>query len=178
MRDVTIARNYAEALFSLGEASGQTEQYTQLIDAVSAAFASLPSLKEALMSPRVPKAEKVRILSAGLARAPREFTLFVAAVVKRGRQGLLVEIAAEYLALLDIKHRRARAAVTLARTPDDALRASIEQALSTALGKQVIASYHIDPGILGGTIVRIGETVHDGSVRRRMTRLRRALLGR
>jgi F-type H+-transporting ATPase subunit delta len=40
----------------------------------------------------------------------------------------------------------------------------------------VLAAFHVDPEILGGTVVRVGERIHDGSVRRRMTKLRRLLL--
>jgi F-type H+-transporting ATPase subunit delta len=50
--------------------------------------------------------------------------------------------------------------------------------LSKQLGKEVLASFSEDPSILGGAIVRVGERIHDGSVRRRMTKLRRALLAR
>ncbi len=177
MRSVTIARNYAEALFQLGEESGQTAEYGELIEAVAGAIQSSPRLDDVLMSPRVPKAEKVRLIGAGLEGAPRPFRLFVQAVVKRGRAPLLPEIATEHAALLDQKLGRVRAGVTLAREPDTALRRTIEQRLSRALGKQVIASFSTDPAILGGTIVRVGDRIHDGSVRRRMTRLRRQLLG-
>jgi F-type H+-transporting ATPase subunit delta len=45
------------------------------------------------------------------------------------------------------------------------------------LGKQVIAKFSTDPAILGGTIVRVGDRIYDGSVRRRMARLRRQLIG-
>ena len=178
MRAETIARNYAEALFELGERSGQTTRYADLIDAVAAAVESTPAVQGVLMSPRVPKAEKARLLAAALPDVPREFVLFLQALVKRGRQQLLRELADQYLGLLDIKLNRVRAAVTLARPADEALRRSIAEALSRELGKEVLPSFTVDPEILGGTIVRVGERIHDGSIRRRMTKLRRQLLAR
>ena len=178
MRSQTIARNYAEALFELGERSGQTARYGDLIDAVAAAVETTPAVQGVLMSPRVPKAEKARLLAAALRDVPREFVLFLQALVKRGRQQLLREIAAEYYGLLDVKLNRVRASVTLARPADEALRRSIAEALSRQLGKEVIPSFAVDPEILGGTIVRVGERIHDGSVRRRMTKLRRQLLAK
>jgi F-type H+-transporting ATPase subunit delta len=96
--------------------------------------------------------------------------------VKRGRQQILREIAIEYQALLDTKLNRVRASVTLARKPDDKLKAVIEESLSRQLDKEVIATYLIEPDILGGTIIRVGDRVLDGSVRRRMTKLRRQLI--
>ena len=176
MRTETIARNYAEALFDIANRSGQPERYADLIDVVAAAVETIPKVKAVLMSPRVPKAEKARFLGAALKSAPREFVLWLQAVVKRGRQGILREIAAEYLALVDEKLNRVRASVTLVRQPDAKLRRTIEENLSRQLDKEVIAAYLVDPEILGGAIIRVGDRVLDGSVRRRMTKLRRQLL--
>ena len=178
MRDETIARNYAEALFELGERSGQTQWYADLIDAVAAAVETTPQVQAVLMSPRVPKSEKSRLLGAALKDVPREFVLFLQALIKRGRQQLLGEIAAEYHTLLDVKFNRVRAGVTLARPADESLKKTIQDRLSQQLGKEVLASFSVDPEILGGTVVRVGERIHDGSTRRRMTRLRRQLLSK
>jgi F-type H+-transporting ATPase subunit delta len=176
LRSETIARNYAETLFELGERDGNTERYADLLDAVAAAIEQTPRVQAVLMSPKVPKSEKARILAGALQETPREFVLFLQAMIKRGRQQLLREVATEYLGLLDEKLDRVRAGVTLARTPDERLKRAIQDALSRQLGKQVIPAFTVDPEILGGTIVRVGERVLDGSVRRRMTKLRRQLL--
>jgi len=176
LRATTIARNYAEALFELGERDGHTGRYAELIDALAGAVETTPEAQAVLMSPRVPKSEKARLLSAALKGAPREFVLFLQALVKRSRQRLLREIATEYQVLLDIKHNRVRAGVTLAHPADESLQRDIQAALSRQLGKEVVAAFHVDPEILGGTVVRVGERIHDGSVRRRATKLRRQLL--
>ena len=176
MRTETVARNYAEALFELGERSGHVEYYADLIDAVAAAVEQTPRVEAILMSPRVPKSEKARLLGGALRDAPREFVLFLQALVKRNRQRILREIATEYMNLLDQKLDRVRAGVTLARVPDEKLKRAIQESLSRQLGKQVIPAFTVEPEILGGTIVRVGERVLDGSLRRRMTKLRRQLL--
>ena len=176
MRSTTIARNYAEALFEIGETRGQTDTFASLIDAVAGAVETTPEAQAVLMSPKVPKAEKSRLLAAALQGTSKEFVLFLQALVKRGRQRLLREIATEYETLLDLKHNRVRAGVTLARPADAALQQEIQAALSRQLGKEVLPTFHVDPEILGGTVVRVGERIHDGSVRRRMTKLRRQLL--
>ena len=178
MRSETIARNYSETLFELGERSGQTARYADLMDALAGAVQTTPAVQGVLMSPRVPKAEKARLLGAAFPNAPREFVLFLQALVKRRRQTLLREIAAEYHTLLDVKLNRVRAGVTLAHPADEALQRSIAEALSRQLGKEVLPAFTVDPEILGGTIVRVGERIHDGSVRRRLTKLRRHLLAR
>ncbi|HEU5153415.1 MAG TPA: ATP synthase F1 subunit delta [Gemmatimonadales bacterium] len=178
MRPVTIARNYAEALFQLGEESGRTTEYADLLDAVAHAIETTPRIEAVLMSPRITKAAKSQILAQALPEAPREFVLFLQSVVKRGRQRLFGMMASEFLALLDIKLDRVRAKVTVAREVDDKLRKKIAQDLTKAIGKQVLPDFDVDPDILGGVIVRVGDRVYDGSVRRRLVRLRRQLLAR
>jgi F-type H+-transporting ATPase subunit delta len=69
-----------------------------------------------------------------------------------------------------------RAGITLAREADALTRNVITERLAKAIGKDVIAGFAVDPAILGGTIVRIGDRVYDGSVRKRLGRLRQQLL--
>ena len=176
MSNQTVARNYAEVLFDIAGRSGQPERYADLIDAVAAAVDTIPRVQAVLMSPRIPKSEKARFLGAALKDTPREFVLWLQALVKRGRQGILREVASEYLALVDEKMNRVRASVTLARQPDDKLRKTIEENLGRQLDKQVIATYLVEPDILGGAIIRVRDRVLDGSVSRRLTKLRRQLL--
>jgi F-type H+-transporting ATPase subunit delta len=177
VRDPTIARNYAEALFELGEQHGETERYADLIDALVFAFETEPSVRTAIESPQVPRELKVKILNQALdAFAPDRFIRFLAAVVKRGRQNLLPLIGSVYGELLDDKLNRLRASVTLAREPDAALREAVRRKLSEAMGKEVLPQFRTDPAILGGVILRMRDRIIDGSLRRRMMRLRRQLL--
>lgn len=178
MRAETVALNYAEALFSLGEESGQSVAYADWLDALAGAIAVSPRVQAVLASPNVTKAQKAQLLADGVMGAPKAFTLFLQAVVRRGRQGLLGEMATAFTGLLDIKFNRVRAGVTLVRAPDEALKAAIVKALEAKVGKEVIATFSEDPSILGGVVVRLGDRVLDGSVKRRMTRLRRQLLQR
>jgi F-type H+-transporting ATPase subunit delta len=176
LRAESIARNYAGALFALAEKSGKTVEFGEWLDALAGAVAVSPKIEAVLSSPKVTKAVKTDLLTASVRLAPREFQLFLASVVKRGRQMLLGEMAQAYLELVDAQLNRVRAGVTLARAGDAALQASIVKALEERLGKEVIATFEEDPAILGGVVVRLGDRVLDGSVRRRLTRLRRQLL--
>ena len=178
MRAESIARNYAEALFALAEKNGNIDAFTAWIDALSGAIHAVPRVEAALLSPKVPKATKTRLLTGAVAGAPGEFVHFLAAVVKRGRQALLPAIAAEFHALNDVRLNRVRAGVTLAREPNEQLKEQIRRSLQERLGKEVIPSFTVDPEILGGAIVRLGDRVLDGSVKRKIVRLRRQLLSR
>ncbi len=177
MRETTIARNYAEALFQLGERTNDSERFGDLIEGVGGAMEADESIRVVLESPNVTKAAKQELLARALKnRAPDSFIRFLKAVIKRGRQGIIPAIARQYLELLDVKFDRVHASVAMARTPDKALQNAVRERLSEVLGKEVITHYREDPGILGGVIVRVGDRVMDGSLRRRLKILRRQML--
>jgi F-type H+-transporting ATPase subunit delta len=175
LRYEAIARNYAEALFALGEQEGESERYGALLEALASAVTGTPRVLAVMMSPRVPKAE---LLADALPDAPKPFVLFLQALVKRSRQGLLDEIAQLYGAMVDEKLNRVKVGVTLAHEADSALQKQLVASLTEALGKEALVGFATDPAILGGTVVRVGNRVHDGSLRRKLIMLRRQLLNR
>ena len=179
MKPATIARNYAEALVAVAEVAGkgQIERYGQLLDAVAGAVQADVRIAVTLESPRVPKAVKAALLADALSDvAPPEFVRFLQAVVRRGRQGLFREMSEEYQALVDVMQDRVHAGVTLSLEADANLRRQVIAKLEAALGKEVRAHFRADPGILGGVLVRVGDRVFDGTLRRRLTVLRRRML--
>ncbi len=177
MREPTIARNYAQALFELGERTDETERFADLIAGLATAMVQEPAVRVALESPRVPKPKKQEILANALYDyAPEPFIRFLKAVVKRGRQGMLPAISQEYLELVDEKFNRVHAGITLAREPDKKLQEAVRTKLSEVIGKEVIPHFRADPAILGGLILRLNDRIIDGSLRRKMVNLKRQLL--
>ena len=171
MKSVTIARNYAEALFAAGDKFGE------VLDAVAGAIQADERIAATLESPRVSKTAKAKILERALkGEAPQEFVRFLEAVVRRGRQALLGEIAQQYHVLLDQKLNRVHAGVTLASEADARTQQQVVERLTKALGREVRAYFRSDPRILGGVVVRVGDRILDGSVRRRLTALQRRML--
>jgi len=171
VKSITVARNYAEALFAAGD------KYGEVLDAIAGAISADERIAIVLESPRVSKATKSQILEKALkGEAPNEFVRFLQAVVRRGRQGLLGEIAQEYQVLLDVKLQRVHAGVTLASDADTRTQKSVVERLTKALGREVRAYFRSDPKILGGVVVRVGDRIFDGSVRRRLTALQRRML--
>ncbi len=177
MRSPTIARNYAEALLELAERSDEAERFGDLIEGVGGAIEADETIRVVLESPRVTRKMKQELLRRALANvAPEPFIRFLAAVVKRGRQRLIPAIARQYLGLLDIKFGRVHASVVVAREADLGLHDEIGKRLEAVLGQEVIPHLRHDPAILGGVVVRVGDRVMDGSLRRRLKVLRKAML--
>ena len=101
---------------------------------------------------------------------------FLQALVHNRRQMLIPDIAAAYMDLVDQVEGRVHATVTVARETSDADRDMIAAQLSRAFGKKVVPHLSVQPAILGGVVVRIGDTVMDGSMRKRLGLLRATLL--
>src|SRR3972149_994091 len=119
MREPTIARNYAQALFEAGERSGETERFAAMLEAVAGAIEGDERIRVARGSPRWPKTLKQRVLHQALSgRAPETFIRFLGAVVKRGRQGIVGAINQENHAPPGLKLNRVHAGAILARKPD------------------------------------------------------------
>lgn len=177
MAGTAVAANYAEALLELATNAGRLEEYGRLLEATAAAIAASPEAQSVLISPRVNKLAKSGLVGRAVAQigAPREFVLYLQAVVRRGRQNILGQIAEVYGEMVDTRLGRVRASVTLAREPDPALQAEIRTALMKLLNKEVLPTFQVDPEVLGGAVVRVGDRVYDGSLRRRLVRLRRTL---
>ena len=179
MRDTTIARNYAEALLALARKAGDLQAWGRLIDDVANAMERDDRLRRFLEAPQVSADEKNAVLSKAYEdRAPRLFLRYLQQLVKNRRQLLIPEIANEYRNLVDEVEGRVHAQVTLARDVDDEQRAAIARQLSHTLGKPVVPQIRINPNILGGIIVRVGDRVMDGSVRRRLGILRTRMMAR
>lgn len=177
MRDTTIARNYAETLVALAQKANDLVGWGTMISEFAEGIQRDPILLAFLRSPRIDARKKNEIIAAAFQdRLPRVFVRFVQAVISHRRQRLIPEIAVEYQSLIDEIVGRVHAQVTVAREPDTSTRQTVSQALSKKLGKQVVPHFMLNPLILGGVVVRVGDTVMDGSVRRRLAILRSRML--
>ncbi|MBI4410555.1 MAG: ATP synthase F1 subunit delta [Gemmatimonadetes bacterium] len=177
MREPTIARSYAEALFELGERQDQQEAFARASEELATLLEREPRLRAFLETPKVEAAAKKRVLRDALGeRVPALFLNFLQVVIDKRRQRLLREIAREYRSLLDERLGRLHVQVLLAREPDERTEREIAEELSQALGRKVIAHLRVEPAILGGIVVRYRDRVLDGSLRRKLLSLRRRMV--
>jgi F-type H+-transporting ATPase subunit delta len=178
MREPTIAKNYAEALLELAQKDGDLTKWGKLIDQMADAMSSEAKLAGFLASPRIAASDKNKVLAQALeGQVPGTFLKFLQALVKNRRQLLIPQIATEYHALVDVVENRVHAAVTVAKAASEADQTSIAERLSKIVGKTVVPHFYVNPAVLGGLVVRVGDTVLDGSVRRRLARLKSQMLG-
>lgn len=177
MRDPTLARNYAEALFELAERHGAHEKYLRAALLLTEVLDTNPRVRQFLEMPKIDTRAKQQALKQALTgRVPPLFINYLLVVLAKRRQRLLPDIGRQYALLLDEKLGRLHVQVILAHQPDAATTDRIAAELSRILGRAAIPHVRVDPGIVGGIIVRYGDRILDGSVRRRLMSLRGRLL--
>jgi len=177
VRDETVARNYAETLFELASRNESIQEYGDALGMVAGLLEDDSRFRTFVETPRIDDETKKDVIRKVFRdKAPKQVINFVLITIDKRRQTLLREISAEYLLLLDDHLGREHVEVTVARPLDDTTANVVSEQLSKMLGRQAIPHIRVKPEILGGLVVRTGDTIYDGSVRRRLEDLRRRLL--
>ena len=173
----SISRNYADALLTLATKDNSRDAYGAYINGLADVVENDATFKRFLEAPQVSEQQKNEVLGKALhGKAPTLFVRFLQKMVSNRRQMMLADIAQEYNDLRDAEEGRVHARVTVAREMSDADKASLADALGKALGKTVVPHVAVNAAILGGVVVRVGDTVMDGSVRRRLGALRTQMM--
>ncbi len=174
---VASARRYAEAAFALAVESDTLDRWSDDLLTI-ANFVDEPEVRDILLSGRLPHAEKLRLLEAGVkAYVSAHAMNLVRLLEQRGKATLARAIQIAFQEMLDVRRGIAHAVVTTAVAIDDGERAAIATKLSSLTGKQVDVTSVVDPAIIGGIIARIGDQLVDGSTRSRLAALKRNLQG-
>jgi F-type H+-transporting ATPase subunit delta len=176
MRTEAAAKRYAQAAFAVALDQGDPGRWLGDLGSLSE-FAAQSDVVELLRSDRVPDGEKGRLLEAALPDvAPGVLNLARLLVAKR-RTRLVEQVRAEFGNLLDEHEGRARALVTTAVPLSDQQKVEVAERLGVITGKKVSVEQAVDPGILGGLVARVGDTLIDGSTRSRLVALKKSLQG-
>lgn len=180
MQPSIVARNYAETLLTLAERNGGlpvAEEYLAALEEVAVLLEREPRIRSFILTPRVDTAARKSALRAALGgRVPELFLRFLLVVLDKRRQSLIPQIAVAFRETVDRLMGRVRVDVTVAQQPDPAEQALIRGTLERKLGIAVLPRFAVDPELIGGVVVRLGDQVLDGSVRRGMQEMRRNML--
>lgn len=167
---------YAAAAFALATAEGEADRVEQELFALGRAVETTPELRDALTDPRLPLDRKEAIVRDVVgAHASRVTVNLVSLFVAQGRGGDIAEISTALAEARATSAGRALAEVRSAVPLDDATVARLTAALERKTGRTVEVRTIVDPSILGGIVTRVGDTVIDGSVARRLRSLRETL---
>jgi F-type H+-transporting ATPase subunit delta len=176
MRVGGSSKRYAQAAFQLGKEQGKLDAWSTGLEALGR-LGQDAGFRLLMESPRVPFAAKQEILQQQLAGNLVDVFNLAQLLVSRKRvdaiPGLVLEFQRMYDADRGVSHARVVTAVAL--TP--AAREALQKQLTAYTGGQVVLEDEVDPSIMGGMVVRIGDKLIDGSLKGRLENLHRQLAG-
>jgi F-type H+-transporting ATPase subunit delta len=176
MRVDRVARRYAQAVFELAQENGDFDAWARDLDRIASVMAQ-PEVASILRSERVRGADKTALLEQ-LLSGVRPTSLNLARVlIANDRVDYAPAIRDAFQAMLDARRGVVHARVTSAVPLADAEKAQLSNKLAAMTGGQVDLQTEVNPDLIGGLVVRIGDRLIDGSVRAKLVALRRQLEG-
>lgn len=172
-----VAQRYARALVDVALKAGQAEPVRNELAAFADIVAESAELRGVLANPAVAREKKQAILMKLATRTGASKTVrnFLMILVDNRRAQLLPRIREAYDEQLNLRMGVAEAEVTSARELNADEKTKLIAALGKMTGKRVQAQYKQDAALIGGTIVRMGSTIYNGSVRDQLQRMREKL---
>lgn len=179
MTETVIARRYANALFALGRKQGgdALDRHGDCLADLAEMTRVEPKLGLALKSPVIGIDEKKALLGALLDKMAADATMrnFCFLLADKERLGVLADIADWYGILLDEANGILRGKVITAIKLSPERQAEIKASLAQKMGRDMQLVFSVDPAILGGMVLAVGDRVMDGSLRAQLGILRETL---
>ncbi|HUG95190.1 MAG TPA: ATP synthase F1 subunit delta [Pleomorphomonadaceae bacterium] len=170
----TAARRYAEAAFQVARESDALDRWQADLAVLDETLA-MPELRAVIEHPAVAFADKERILRRAAADVGAEPLNLVLLMIRRGRPGAIPAMRRHFEELVRRQRGIARAEIRSALPLDKEDRAALERTLARLAGQEVELTELVDPSLIGGISVRIGDRLYDASIRSRLERLRARL---
>lgn len=171
------ARVYAKALFDIAVEGEAVAQTSDELHAVWAAINGLdPDLQGFFQMPQLRREDKRHVINLAFeGKLGRPVLGLLNVLVVKRREPLLSRIVAEFDSLADQYEGRVRAGVTTARKLDPDLAEALRSTLEQRLRRHVVLRERVDPAVLGGMRVSVGDLVLDGTLRRALSDMRHML---
>lgn len=170
---------YAKALLAHGKEIGKLDVLVEQLDAVVNVVAEIPSFRATLESPRIAYEAKASMIEKAFAdKIDRVLVNFLKLVVLKGRFDCLPAICLSAKNMQDEMAGRVEALLTSATEVDEAMKHSIADRLSGLIGKAVTLKSVVDPSMVAGFTVRIGDTVYDASLANQLSQKRKKAIQR
>lgn len=175
-RGTVVAKRYAKALFQLALEQGLVSETENQLKLIVSVFESDAEVRAFLTAPNITLENKLKVLKSAFHDKASSIVLnTVSLLIERGREGELPAVLEAYLQVAGGALGRADAHVTSAKPLSEQETAKLADKFGTLLGKTVRVTNTVNPDLLGGITVRIGDTLYDGSLRGKLERLEKTL---
>ncbi|HEY2768696.1 MAG TPA: F0F1 ATP synthase subunit delta [Solirubrobacteraceae bacterium] len=168
-----LARVYARSLFEVAREHGLLEELREQLGQFADALEGNRDLRIFFFSPYFSSAEKQDALGRLLSDADERFQNFLALLIENHRMPVVFRVRREYERLWALENRVLPVQITSAVELDKQTAATVGERIGASTGRKVALATHVDPDILGGIIVRVGNSILDASIRNRLELLRK-----
>jgi F-type H+-transporting ATPase subunit delta len=170
--ETIVAKRYAKALFELAKEKNEVSQVEADLQAIVSSIQSNADLQKLLSHPNIDASKKTELLNTlFLGKVSDAVLNTVCLLVERRRENILVELLSDYVKIANEALGQAKAIVSspIALSPEELQH--IAASFSQLTGKKIQVQQVIDPSLLGGIQVRIGDRLYDGSLSGKLQRL-------
>jgi F-type H+-transporting ATPase subunit delta len=175
-----VGATYAKALLAAAQKSGNLEQVAEDFQAsIHEVFNKLPRLEHVLTSALIAGEEKLPLIERIFrGRVSGTFLNFLKVVASKGRLGALRSMYQEFQKQYDIVQGLVRVQLITAAPVNSQVQQSVQQKLRHMLSGEPVVEASVDPNLIGGLVLRIGDTVYDGSIARQLQQVREQMINR
>ena len=171
-----INTGYARALFEMAQAEGVVSRVAEELYRLGALLKGNPELLQFLKDPNIQPEGKRRALSDLFQGRVHPLVLTTLITLSdQDRGGRVLHVIEEFTAIADAARQKVTGEVTTAIALDGATLGRLVTGLNRVTGKSVQLFQKVDPAILGGAIIKVGEQIIDGSLRRKLDQLQAKL---
>jgi F-type H+-transporting ATPase subunit delta len=176
MSDTMIARRYAGSLYEEALSTSVLESVDEDVAMIRESLDGAPELVRFFGSPVISREKKSVAVTSLFSDRVQPLTLkFLVLMINKGREQLFPDVVRSYQALRDDQMGIVRVSARSARSMSDEEKKSLLVTIESRLGKKVRLDMSLDASLLGGIVVRIGDTVYDGSFSNQLQSLRERL---
>ncbi|UJF33280.1 F0F1 ATP synthase subunit delta [Paenibacillus hexagrammi] len=176
MSDIVVAKRYAKALFEVAQEKNAVSQVEEELTSVGSAIKDNADLQKFLSHPNIGASVKTDLLKQSLSGKVSEMVMNTLQVlIDKGRISILSALVSDYVKIANEALGQASATVYSTASLTDAQQAEIAAQFSKITGKTIRVTNVIEPKLLGGIQVRIGDRLYDGSIAGKLDRLAKSL---
>ncbi len=173
MVDIRVARRYARALFEVALKQGLLQQTADDLSSLRALLEQSSELRAFFYSPLIPRDRKIARLREAFSAQIQPHTLrLLELLVEKRREKFFEAVGEEFQKLQEAHQGIARATIESAAPLTEAEQNALVQKLQQSTGKRIIPTFEVNPDLIGGVRVQIGDYQIDGTLRGALDRLR------
>ena len=168
-----VGRRYSKAIFDIAEEKNQVKEIYELLNSVMVLYRTDKEFKNFIRNPLISNEEKKLVLNEIFGKDNRDNLNILLYILDKSRINCIKYIVAEYLKIYYRKNRILDVRATFTKELTDEQKKKLIDKLSQKTGKEINLEIKIDKNILGGGVIRIGDKIIDGSIRRELDNWKR-----